>query len=310
MSDHLWAQSLDGPDWEEEIFLLLQIRHGPNHVQRVPAVDHGDLGIDAFCLSDGSVYQCYAPQGASAVRERYTRHRKKMTEDVDKFIDRRDKISAVLGNLRISRWILTVPLNDSKEILEHAATKAQLVRDAGLPYVASDFQILVQDAQDFKLERREAVLRGARSLDVPVDEVEEHRILQWIGENNPLVASLRRKLQAIHPHENSEYLAERIDVLITAFIQGENLLSRLSQDHPDLWEKVQREIKRTERRLVVTGRDSATQPGVTFRRELAAFADALEESRVLVSATTADSISHGKVADWLMRCPLDFPEVA
>lgn len=310
MTDHTWAQSLDGTDWEEEVFLLLQIRHGPNHVQRVPSEDKGDLGLDAFCHSDGSVYQCYAPEGAGSSRERYRRHRKKMTDDIQKFIDRKEKIAAVLGNLKVPRWILVVPLNDSKDILQHAATKASLVRGAQLPYVALEFQILVQDAVDFTLERREAVLRGARDLDLPVEDLEQGQVEQWVQHNNPLVENLRRKLHAVYQGEHPDYVAERMEILISAFIQGENLLSTLNQDHPDIWEKVQREIKRTERRLVVSGRDSASVAATSFRQELAALADALSESRVLVSSATAENISHGMVTDWLMRCPLDFPEVA
>jgi hypothetical protein len=310
MADYSWAQSMDGTDWEEEIFLLLQIRHGPQNIQRVPSQDQGDLGLDSYCVSDGTVYQYYAPEGILSIRDRYIRHRDKITEDIGKFIDRKDRIAALLGNLVVPRWILVVPLNDSKEILIHAATKAELVRQTGRTYVAPEFQILVQDAADFTIERRKSLSSGIQTLDLRADEVEDELVEQWTNNNNSLVANLRRKLTAVYPTETNEYLAERVQFLVAAFIQGENLLAALNADHPEVWEKVQEQIRRTERRLRFMGRGVTSAPANLMREEVSAFKAALHETQILVSASTAETLSFGKVSDWLLRCPLDFPEVS
>ena len=58
-------QVFEGDEWEEFALLLLQERHGPLNVHKVPADDLGDLGLDYFCIAEGVVYQCYAVDDAA-----------------------------------------------------------------------------------------------------------------------------------------------------------------------------------------------------------------------------------------------------
>ncbi|HEX2093371.1 MAG TPA: hypothetical protein VHG28_13280 [Longimicrobiaceae bacterium] len=310
MIDIEWALAYDGADWEDEICLLLQCRHGANNVQRVPATDRGDLGLDAFCLTDGAVYQCFAPQRALSLAERLKRHRKKMSEDVQKFIDNADRISKLLGNLKVPRWIFVVPLADSKELLLHAACLSELVRAAKLPFVSPDFQIQVQDAHDFEAERREALRRGIQELSIKPDEADLAQAEEWANENMRLARNMEVKLQAVHPGEDAGYISERTHALIQAYIEGQNVLTILNVQHPEIWEQVQSEIQRTERRLVRLGKDGSAAASLVLRRELNELATKLTRGTVLLSESTADDISMGTVADWLMRCPLDFPRSA
>ena len=60
----------DPNDWELHAFGLLQDRHGPVNVMKVPARHRGDFGLDYYCLCDRVAYQCYAVQEPCEVADR------------------------------------------------------------------------------------------------------------------------------------------------------------------------------------------------------------------------------------------------
>ena len=61
-----------------------------------------------------------------------------MTTDIGKFCDPTKGAAMIFKGYKIKRWILSVPLNDSKEVVEHAMKKTAEVRALNLPYVSAD----------------------------------------------------------------------------------------------------------------------------------------------------------------------------
>lgn len=142
-------QVFDGDEWEDFALLLLQDRHGALDIHKVPADDQGDLGLDYFCISDGVVYQCYAVDEPVSIAQRAEKQKSKMTVDLAKFIKNSAEILQIMQGQIVKRWVLLVPLHNSKAVNLHAGKKAGEIKALNLPHVALDFTIVVQDLTCF-----------------------------------------------------------------------------------------------------------------------------------------------------------------
>src|SRR5207253_2656038 len=109
----------------------------------VPDKDRGDAGIEAYTVS-GNAYQCYSPEEPLTVSQRYEKQRTKMTTDIGKFIGNGAKLSAILGVVKVRRWILLVPVVDSREIVVHSVEQTERVRASGISYADRDIFVMAQ----------------------------------------------------------------------------------------------------------------------------------------------------------------------
>src|SRR5262245_44850065 len=130
----------DGNQWERRVNGWLHLRYPGGRYEEVPAEHKGDYGIEGFSR-DGIAYQCYAPRGPLKVKELYENQRRKLTEDINKFINRKADLGKLFGDLKIKSWCLVVPDHRSAKLVQHATEKAQLVQSKSLPYVAPGFFI-------------------------------------------------------------------------------------------------------------------------------------------------------------------------
>ncbi|MCO1658127.1 hypothetical protein [Pseudonocardia humida] len=290
-----------GEDWEEWCLLLMRRKYGADEIQRVPARHRGDLGIEAFTFS-GHAFQCYATQGFPSVKERYEKQRDKLTVDLGKLISKKDELCKLLGSVKIKRYMFLVPVFESSQIVQHAATKTEECREHKLPHLHDDFRVVVVTDDDYADERRQ-ILEQPRDL-VVVAEPDESDIASWIGEHEALVEVANHKLSAIisNPIRRKEYLQS----LITQHVFGNNTLSALRPRYPDQWESATRNIYRKERLLVlehsIDGRPTSqnvTSIAKDLQREL-------EQNVPTLGEPFCRAIAWSAVADWLMRCPLEF----
>jgi hypothetical protein len=295
-----------GEEWEDYVFMLLQVRHGPVNIQRVPASDRGDLGLDSFCHSERCTYQCYAPEGDLSIDDRYRKHRAKLTTDIGKFIGRRDRILTLVGNLLISRWIFVVPRSDSRRLIEHASTKAEKVRQARLPYVATDFQILVNDSKDFAIESKQLVARQVQALQLPEPDIGTNIVQLWTDQNDKLTSRLKSKVKKLYPLESDDFISDKMNIFIKNYLQAENMLSALGTEFPDIWEAVLTVKRRCEKNLEFLGPNRTTQPSEQLRNQMNELSKELTGVNQLVSRESAEAIVRGTLSDWLIQCPLDF----
>src|SRR5437588_2907309 len=135
---------LCGEEWQNWANKLLTCHYGPTNYQKVPDNDRGDSGIEGFTITEGHAYQAYGCEGEPLkTADRYEKHRDKVTEDINKFIQNQAILSKIFGLVKITRWVLFVPYFDSKEIVIHASKKTTEVLDAKLPYVSDTFRVSV-----------------------------------------------------------------------------------------------------------------------------------------------------------------------
>jgi len=291
----------DGRQWQDFCLQLLRLRHPDHLLQEVPDRDKGDLGIEAFTHT-GFVYQCYAAQGPLSVQDLYEKQRDKLSTDLGKLKANEDSLCRLLGPVKVRRYVFMVPRHDSRRLIEHAQAKALEVRDWGLSFIDSMFSITIETHHAYAAERDRVFAIPEPLLDpTPASPADTN---DWEDEHSDLLADARRKLLDIGLEGGS--LQTYLDALVGAFLLGENALEDLRSRFPDSWEAVRRATSARERTLVLDHPAGSTEePG-----DLVHIADSLTGAIRQAAPPLPDHIARElawhAVADWILRCPLDF----
>ena len=154
----------DGADWETFALRLVQIRHGAENVQTVPDKVRGDAGIE-FLTTAGCCYQCYAPSQSTDTAKAASAMKGKATRDLAKLKKNETVIRNLLGERKITRWILLCPFLDDKSVIAHLCAKTNEHSISALSFVSDDFHALVQSLGDFT---NELTTLRSRSLGIPI----------------------------------------------------------------------------------------------------------------------------------------------
>jgi hypothetical protein len=171
---------LTGEEWQNWADLLLQRHYGFTEYQKVPDQFKGDAGIEGFTITSGCAFQAYGPEEPLTTEQRFKKHQKKMTDDLRKFINNRDILSTIFGRTKIRRWVLFIPLFDSKKIVQHATKKTEEIIAANLPYVDNDnFRIVILDEEAFAVERDQLLKTNLEVVSIVPDEISHQAILEW-----------------------------------------------------------------------------------------------------------------------------------
>jgi hypothetical protein len=201
---------------------------------------------------------------------------------------------------KIKRWILAVPLHDSREVVEPAMKKTAEVIARDLAYVDPEFQVLVHDRSDFDEGswKRRAQLRDRIRPIVPPPTREEVVSIA-VGDQN-LTENLRRKLQVRFGDLGA--LEDAVDDALRISLESQVAVEALRTIAPDAYEDVSRLTAQRLRRLGLGSRGAGSVD------RLDAEIDGLKSSILTavpnLDPGTAETIAFGAVSEWLMRCPL------
>lgn len=266
----------------------------------------GDCGIEGFA-SDGTAYQCYAAQQCMGPDELLKKQRNKMTIDIGKFIKNEKELREIFGTIKISQWNLVVPYWNNKDLIKHANKKAAEVEALSLSHASSNFAISILTGDDFEVER---ALLGNLSLyhfDVAAPAVQPDELDSWIqdNENLTLVNNLARKAKSINAGR-AGYLREKFQARIVAqFIGGSVVLGRLEQELPEVYQRVIEYKVSREANLEAETYVTTKVPAEFFRQTLEEYRSELSGVPG-ISGRVADTLAREAVADWLLRCPMEF----
>jgi hypothetical protein len=294
----------DPRDWQSFALQLIRERHGAVNVQRVPDAHRGDSGLEAYSF-DGCLYQCYAPKFPLPIAERARKTRAKLNADVSKLIANAETIEGWLGAVTVSRWILLVPLFDSKEPITTCTDLTEKVLSRGLAFVRFDFRVCVCDQSDFSTEleqlRRKAALRTCLSPTVTTTE----ELQTWQDQHVDHVQTMTEKLERGFPHTPKPQITRKVEQYVAWHLQRDNVLDQLRRDIPDLWDQVQATTSNAEKKLETLGSQGGTAKEV-IGNTIRDLGHEIGECMPGFHRSEVDRIAFGTAADWLMRCPLDF----
>lgn len=297
-----YRRDWDGKEWQRFSKQLVQVRHLPQNVQDVPDTVQGDAGLE-FVTSDGCCYQSYAPVETSDMAKAASAMKSKGARDLRKLIKNKDKILNILGDRKVSNWILLCPFLDNKDVISHIQSVATEVKDAGLPFLTADFCALVQCQEDFETEYQQ--LR-AKAVGAPlaIKKPSREQLVQAVSN---LDHRVEEKLQRAFPLDDDEKTQRRKTNYVYAHVERENVLSDIRDEYPSFWEASTECIDTEERRLEMAGAEGNTA-SQQINSSMNRVEQALKNKVPGLSEVQVTSISQGQVGTWLIECPLDFQE--
>lgn len=291
-----------GEEWQTYCGELFAVRHG-EHYQPVPDTVRGDWGIEGF-NSEGTLYQCYAPEEPLTSKDLHEKLRDKVTADLSKLRTNLTTIRSLVDPSPIRCWVLVVPRVEDKEILVHCQNKAAQIRNDVLDGVDEGFVIRVVTDDHFAAERN--ALGATSVIQFPEGGSPTEDEVETFAADVDLDA-LDAKLQKLNSGTGD--IQRLRGEILRHFLSGEQLDEWLRRYHGTLWERWNHDREALRRTLTTTQLTSGHAPAVrmeTVRNELREFAirdiPALQGGDVL-------TLTWGAIATWLVDCPLDF-EVA
>lgn len=299
------ALPLSGQDWQVWANQLLRMKYGHTNYTAIPDTE-GDGGLEGFTRQEGHAYQSYGAEPGKTAKQLYVAQRDKMTTDIGKFINNRQIIGRLVGDTRITCWVLFVPTIGLKDIYGHANDKTVQVKEANLPYVADSFSVTVCDEEAFATERDRLMAYRSDPVLIESEAPDASSLDDWATQNPALVETLETKLGKLGTLPTAELRRTFGRRVLTWHLQGQNLLTVLKGISPTVYEKVwkvKNQYESTLDSLVLSSTDSRE----IFKNTLHEFQETLQEVVKTLSKLNARSLAHEAVADWLLRCPLDFP---
>jgi hypothetical protein len=293
-------------DWESFALSLLQGRHGALEVQKIPAKHKGDFGIDYYCTKDSVAYQCYAVDEPVDISKRAEKQKTKITKDLGKLLKNDVEVGKLFHGAPIKHWVLLVPLHDSKDVNLHCAKKTKDLRNTGCVALDSTFETKVHDISAFPNEAVENGILALSTVNLSVPLPSQSELDSWAVGSSDLLSNASKKLEKrASPDQLDDFVAEAV----RSFLQGNALLDALRSSSPELHERVMAAIRSRSRRLQFAGPKTGDTAGEVLDLELDALIDAMKNTAPSLSAENAEQIAYGAICEWIMRCPLDFPNV-
>ena len=291
---------MEGVGWQRLCIRVLAEEHGTELVP-VPDHDRGDAGLEAFTLS-GLAYQCYSPQSPLSTAQRYDKVRDKITADVGKFITKKRELTALLGTVQIRYWILLTPLVDTRQVLEHAVAQTERVRSEGLSYASSGIHVLVQTLDQYEGSLNAVANRQLSRLDLP--PVSSPDYASVAGDD---VDKMRLKLSKIPALADAESRHRYVDLMLTSYLGGRELRDYIRDHFPDLDNELCSLIDDLEVRLESEYPLHGHAPDALLLRVKQDAEERVCQALLNVKPGDSRMMAEGQIAEWLMRCPLDFP---
>ena len=238
---------------------------------------------------------------------RADRQKNKMTTDLAKLVKGAADVSKLMLDQKLKSWVLLVPNHDSKDLNLHCAKKTSDLRKLGLPLLDENFEVCIQDQTHFPGRAVQDAMGGLTNLSLSVAAPSKEELEDWEAGSADLVANATVKLGK---RASGPALGEVVAQGIEAFLRGNGLIDALRSNAPDMHEKVTAAIQVRARTLTFAGPKGGTLPSSILNTEIASLTQAIKTAAPTLSEDNAHEIALGTISEWIMRCPLDFPNAA
>lgn len=293
----------DPKSWENYFKDILRRFYGPSNFKDIPDSYGGDFGIECYSFS-GHAFQCYLPEQLTDKQKLTKAQKNKIRKDIQKLTVKNVKeFSILFEGTQLSRWILATPAYVDSDMALYCSSKSVKVRKIKLPYLSDDFQILLQTESDYKSEVK-SLRQDVYQLCLDFSHVDNEEADGWINNNLEFLEKLNLKLPKV---VGQEKLTDTKSFLIQKYLGFQNLLDHLRTEWPDIHAKIIELINN--RRSYLESRfltDSSKQPGNIITSEIQKLKDDIADEIPTIKKSDLELITWGVIADWLIRCPLDF----
>lgn len=297
----------DGDSWEAIMQICFRLKYESEHYQSIPA-SSGDCGIEGF-TKKGEVFQCYCPDNNLSSKDLYEKQRNKITTDLNKLSLYKKKLGQFLNGVLIKEWIFVTPESRMNDLVLHCNTKTEEIKNLNLPFIDPHFKVIIHDIDNFAKEIPVALNAEGQKLFIDKRKLEDGSIIKWKDQEIDLVANAIRK----HSKRFTQGAAgvdqkvnKLTDATIESFLDQNTILSRWEQLHPDDYEKfliLLSQIEKEVEELCMFPADDNNQLYKSLRKLVK---EKLTANFSYLNEMTIDNLTNGAIADWLLRCPLDF----
>lgn len=297
-----------GTTWEEFCQICFKRKYEAHGYQEMPAWQ-GDLGIEGFTRS-GILFQCYCPDEEYAPDDLYIKQRDKITTDLKKLVSYENELKNYLKAIKVKQWIFVTPGYKKKDIVKHCQDKAEEYRKLNLSILDTNFDVLIYDIDFFATEIPLVLDYRKQKIEInPLTQKSDNEIADWKSTEISLVENAIRKhgqritTDAVNRDNKINALTQNS---IQNFLNG-NITIKIMQDKfPKDYEKFVRVVGLFEKKvdeycIVNTGDNNLLYKEIEIELKVK-----LKEAFGYIDQITIDRLAEQVLADWILRCPINF----
>jgi hypothetical protein len=291
---------MNGDQWEDFCEKMLRHEFGWKNFTSVPHHDRGDHGIEFF-TNCGVIFQCYYPDPKYSMDEHRKHVQKKINDDLKKLTKYESEIKKMLGEIKISSWVLVIPEVKTKELLKYCKTK-----EKALP----TFTYSSPEGIIVKIETDDSFPKGAiysrcymgDEINVPVKEVEPESTDIWKSVNSKFYENICRKTVKVTVSD----LENLRTTLITQYKKIEELMDVYRDQFPDLHQEITTIALVNLEEIKNENLFIKDEPNKILMSLLRRNRERIKEIEQAMSIANIEVFSSGFIAKWLAECKMDF----
>lgn len=296
----------DWDSWEDICKKCLKRKYELSF-QEMPAKVSWDLWIEWFILDEWLVFQCYCPDNNTDNEKLYNLQQTKITTDIRKLRANCEELRKYIGKSEVKKWIFIVPDYTNKELIKHARKKEAEVRGWKYPFIDSDFNIVIWTISDIENEIK-YIRKGLDNKDIFPDDISAEKVVDWSNKEIDLVKNANRK-NTILLEENKRKSEENINILtestIKMFFDYDGIIRKWQNEYPEEYEKFL-QVKKSYEKWLNSETLLSNSASIAYDKITLNFKTLLEQSFPNIGAPTIATLAKWTVADWILRCPLNF----
>lgn len=300
--------NFDGNSWEDFCQVCFKMKYETDGYQEMPAWQ-GDLGIEGF-TRNGILFQCYCPNEEYNPDKLYEEQRDKITNDLKKLITNEVELKKYLKSIKVKQWIFVTPGYKKKDIVKHCQDKAEEYRNMNLSILDDDFDVLIYDIDFFATEIPLVLNYRERKIEInPTTEKTDVEIADWKTKQISLVDNAIRK----HGQRIDVGVSNRdnkINALtqhsIEHFLNGNIAVKIMQEKFPTDYEKFIRVVSLFEKKLTEICIVNTDDNNTFYKQIEKDLKFKLKEAFSYIDQTTIDRLTEQVLADWILRCPINF----
>ena len=292
----------NGTTWEEFCQICFKRKYETDGYQEMPAWQ-GDLGIEGFTRS-GILFQCYCPDEEYAPDDLYNKQRDKITTDQKKLITNETELQNYLKTIKVKQWIFVTPGYKKKDIVKHCHDKAEEYRKMNLSILDDNFDVLIYDIDFFVLDYRK------KKIEInPSTKKSDIEIADWKTKEISLVENAVRK-HGQRIKTDAKNRDNKINTLtqnsIEHFLNGNITVKIMQENYPKDYEKFMRVVSLYETKVTEICITNTSDNNLLYKQIEDELKVKLKEAFNYIDQITIDRLTEQVLADWILRCPINF----
>ena len=301
--------SFDGDKWEQICKVCFYRMYDGDelyiHIEATP----GDDGIEGF-TTKGKVFQCYCPDRSYSSEELYEKQRDKINTDLKKLKNKECEIKKHLGGIKIKAWYLITPEIRKKEIIAYCNKKAEEVRSWSLSIIDNaNFMVIAVDIDFIRPELSSVLLSvNKKIIYTPKEQTTDDDIQKYKNDESYLVDNAidKHSKQLIQGGADISKASQLTHKTISNYLDGKKILNLWSDQIPTEFEKFKMIIRQEEDEI----EHQSLYPSEDHYKRYTELKKNIEakirDNFGQLDVSTIKSLSNFIVADWILRCPLNF----